>query len=236
MESFLSWFRREPRASVRPWLILGKGPSFDRRLSLPLGDFNLLGLNHVCRVQPVLLTHVTDLDVLAQCHKELAANSEYLVMPRYPHVSCKPGKRSLAELVLRDPVVCDFERRGRLLCYNSDRARGRPHGPGPVVRVRLFSAVAAFNLLGCALADVFSRPAPGPGKESAPLPCAMPGDLRAQLIYTLGVDGGRRYAAPFDLSTKLLNGRPSFDGQDREIEAACKLYGVRHRRLAPAEP
>jgi hypothetical protein len=33
----------------KPWLILGKGPTFSRRGEFDLNDFNTLALNHVVR-------------------------------------------------------------------------------------------------------------------------------------------------------------------------------------------
>jgi hypothetical protein len=200
VEHFFDWFRRcgEPG---RPWLILGKGPSFALRERYDLSRFHLLSLNHAVREQAVLLAHMIDLDVVDACGEALPDQAEYLVLPWYPHVRNAPGARSLEDLVPGHPVLRRMAGQGRLLWYDLSTAPRR-FGPGPVVRATYFSAEAAVNLLG--LAGV-------------------------RQVRSLGVDGGAGYSADFeDLArrTLLANGQPGFDLQFQGIARTIQRTGL----------
>ena len=192
MQNFFEWFRVEKHADPRPWLILGKGPSFSKRVDYDLAQFNTLSLNHAFREQPVLLAHMIDLDVVDACCDVIDANAKFLVLPWYPHVDNSPGQRNLGELVEIHPVLNRVDQQGRLLWYNASNAPAR-EGTSPVVQVRFFSVEAAVNLLAQA----------GVSK-----------------IRSLGIDGGARYSSEFDDlkdKTLLANSRMSFDEQFEEI-------------------
>jgi hypothetical protein len=192
--------------SDRPWLVLGKGPSFSRRGEFDLSAYNLLSLNHVVREAKVHIAHVIDMDVVRDCADSLLTNCDWLVMPYRPHVNFRPGP-SLAELVGTDPVLAEMDRRGRLVWYNlvpgGFKPGDRPLEPGsPPIEVNSFSSVAAVQLLA---------------------------ELGARTVRTLGVDGGKKYSQSFeDLAarTRLANGQPSFDLQFAEIDAVARDRGV----------
>ena len=191
MEHVFDWFRRQ-RELERPWLILGKGPSFALRDRYDLGAYHLLSLNHAVREQPVLLAHMIDLDVVDACGEGLLGQAAYVVLPWYPHVKNAPGTRSLDELRASHPLLRRLASEGRLLWYDLSTAPRR-HGPGPVVQATYFSAEAAVSLL--ALAGV-------------------------RRVRSLGVDGGAGYSMDFEDLTRrtlLANGHPEFDLQFRGI-------------------
>jgi hypothetical protein len=48
----------------KPWLMLGKGPTFSRRGEFPLDEFNLIGLNDVVSEQKLDVAHIIDVDVV----------------------------------------------------------------------------------------------------------------------------------------------------------------------------
>jgi hypothetical protein len=208
-QNFFAWWKSAP-LPARPWLILGKGPSFSRRASVPLGDYHLLGLNHVCREQPVTLAHVIDLDVVDACAEALETRAQWVVMPWRPHVARarwgrgtrrRPSSAGLAEFAATHPVLRRLRDRGRLLWYNLATAQAA-HGASPVVDVSFFSAEAALNLL--ALAGV-------------------------QCVRSLGVDGGTAYGQEFgDLSgtTRLADGQGTFDRQFRGIARTLLRTGI----------
>jgi hypothetical protein len=217
MQDFFTWIRGEPTRLQRPWVILGKGPTFKARSRYDLQQFNTLGLNHVCREQPVTVAHIIDLDVVDGCGEALA-NAAYVVMPWRPHVrvagslssaltpSIKPGPETLAELTHRHPVLRRLDTEGRLLYYNLSTASDC-FGDSPVVNVRYFSAEAALNLLA----------AGGAGT-----------------VRSLGVDGGNEYSADFeDLrdQTLLANGRTSFNRQFEEFAKTIMTSGVDYAPL-----
>lgn len=201
--------------TTKPWLILGKGPSFDLRCHFDLDAYEVLTLNHACQVVAATVAHFTDLEAFRECIPDTlnvdGVAVPYVpdfVLPFVPHENMGPGHYNLDELVEMDKphgikTLCDT---GKLWGYNSTRVpQHRWHKTLNVVRVRYFSAVAAFNLL------------------------ALAGHRR---VYTLGVDGGTRYAACFDKQHCLANGQTSFDIQFKEIEATVKRHGMKWINLA----
>ena len=187
LPSFFDWLQAQPQPS-RPWLILGKGPSFGKRAEFDTSGYRLMSLNHVVRELPVDAAHIIDIDVVSSCAEVLLANAGVLVMPWFPHQHNKVGEISLPEWTQRIPTLATLAAAGRLCWYDLAISPVR-HGPGPVVQATFFSAEAALSLL--ALAGV-------------------------PLLRSLGVDGGQHYSERFeDLSavTRLNNGHASYDLQ-----------------------
>jgi hypothetical protein len=213
----LPWLQTSGLAG-RPWLVLGKGPSFARHAGLDLSRYAVMGLNHVCRERPVDVTLCNDLEVLKEAGDAVLKQGGTLILPWYPHVGFKPQKdRSLDRCLTSDNVddsvrLClgRLKNAGRLAYFRSSRSTRLPHpagagrDAGKTVVVRYFSAVAAFNLLGAA---------------------------GARQVDTLGVDGGKEYAPVFQDQQPLRNGQPNFDVQFREIKVSVELYRLKHRRL-----
>jgi hypothetical protein len=200
MRHFFEWFAQHGQAR-RPWLVLGKGPSFGLRTRIDLSGYQLLSLNHAVREQPVLLAHLIDLDVVEACADALLHHARYVVLPWYPHVDNAPGARSLEDLLPANELLGRLSGEGRLLWYDLSIAPLR-HGPGPVVQASFFSAEAAVSLLALA---------------------------GARRIRSLGVDGGAGYSADFqDLEgrTLLANGQPGFDLQFQGIARTILQTGV----------
>jgi hypothetical protein len=173
----------------RPWLVLGKGPSFSRRDEFPLEDHNLLSLNHVVGEQKVDVAHIIDMDVVEALGDRLAANAGHVLMPRRPHVKQSPGTKLLEDYFDEVPVLKQLDEQGKLVWYNA--ATSNPVGDSPVIGIRYFSSEAAFNLLG---------------------------EMGVKKVSSLGLDGGTLYGQEFKDLTPLANTRPSFDAQFREIE------------------
>ncbi len=201
----LSKFFRGP--SARAWLLVGKGPTFDRRdaVPAPLKGLPTLGLNHVCRQMPCTLTHFTDLDAYRQCAETLAAQDGAVAMPWFPHVDNKPGKKTVDELHDEIPELEALRMQNRLFVYNSSLDRRRRIGLS-THRVKFFSAVVGLDIL-----------------------CVH----GVEIVFTLGVDGGKAYAKGFDPATLLSNGRPSFDVQFSEMKKIADRYKVDVRPIFP---
>jgi len=211
MLSFFEWFKAESFERHRPWLILGKGPSFGGRSAYDLTAFETLSLNHAVREQPVTAAHIIDVDVVDDCAEALFHNARVVVLPWIPHVKNRPGRHSLGELAESHPVLHRLRRQGRLLWYNHSRARQR-NGDSPVVRVKFFSAVAAVNLLA---------------------------EAGVRKIRSLGIDGGDTYSQEFDdlkNKTLLANRRSSFDRQFEEIARTIATTGIDYAPLDIAAP
>ena len=79
------WARSAP-FDDRPWLVIGKGPSFERRSEFDLDGFHTMSLNHVVQQTPVDVAHIMDIDVVEACAESLRTNCRYLVMPRRPQL------------------------------------------------------------------------------------------------------------------------------------------------------
>jgi len=205
--SLYDWAAQAP-FDDRPWLILGKGPTYQRRDEFDLTAFHTLSLNHVVADMPVDLAHIMDIDVVIACADALRTNCRHLVMPRHPHVACEPSRRRLEEFFDAVPVLRELDDQGRLVWYSSS---GAPvPGAERSIRVRFFSSEAALGVIG---------------------------ELGARDVRTLGIDGGGQYGASFQHLndvTKLANGQPSFDLQFAELELVRRRYGMTLTPLVPS--
>lgn len=205
MLELMDWIGRRPFED-KPWLILGKGPTFTRRHEFDLSKYNLVSLNHAVRELRVQWAHMIDVDVAAACADTLLDRAEYLVMPLHPHVHFRPTEKRLDEFVREVPILAEFERRGRLVWYNL-RTWKDTAAPSPVIHARFFSSEAAVDILGA---------------------------MGVKQVCSLGVDGGRGYSQAFrDLEgqTMLANGHETFDMQFREIDALVAKHGMSYAPL-----
>lgn len=176
----------------RPWLVLGKGPTFAEHKNVDLGNYRTMSLNHSVRELSVDVAHMIDLDVAIDCADAILKNSRYLLMPRRPHVRFDPGPKLLEEYANEIPVLKRLAQEKRLVWYNL--SSGKPVGDSPVIKARYFSSEAALNILG---------------------------ELQVKVVRSLGIDGGRGYSLDFqDLEgkTMLANGHESFTCQFAEID------------------
>lgn len=184
----------------RPWLLLGKGPTFDRLPQVDRSGYFVLALNHVVREVECTVAHAIDLDVVVTCAEAIEKNAQFLVVPYRPHVAFDPGPRTVFDLQDEVPVLGRLARAGRLVYY--DLSSAPPSGASPRIEARFFSAEAALELLAvCGVREVRS----------------------------LGVDGGTRYSGAFeDLSgtTRLANSHDSFDRQFEQIAAVLRRREV----------
>jgi hypothetical protein len=198
------WIESRP-ADDRPWLMLGKGPTFGRREEFPLGDFNLIGLNNVAGEMRVDVAHIVDVDVVGLIAERLSENCGVLLMPRHPHVGFQATDRRLEDFFGELPVLRELDEQGRLVWYNA--TTGAPVGDSPIMRLRYFSSEAAMDILG---------------------------EMGVSVVRTLGIDGGTTYAESFEGIPALGNGLPSFDAQFWEIEAIVRDRGIDYDPLVEA--
>ncbi len=190
------------RFADKPWLVLGKGPSFARRGEFALGDYNLLGLNGVVDEQRVDVAHLIDIDVVERSGDKLVSNCTYVLMPRRPHVHFLPTKRKLEDFFDDYPVLRQLDDQGRLVWYNARTSP--PIGSSPVIRARHFSSEAAIDILG---------------------------EMGAKTVRSLGIDGGSSYSKEFASGSQLANDLPSYDAQFREIEEIVQERGIDYDTL-----
>lgn len=196
------WFRTLP-PDDRPWLVLGKGPTFGRRSEFDLSQYRLLALNHVVRELPVEVAHIIDIDVVDDCADRLLENCRWLLMPRVPHIQQRAGHARLEDYRDALPVLRELDAQGRLVWYN---ARTGPRiGDSPVIDVRNVSSEAALGVLG---------------------------ELGAQTVRSLGIDGGTGYSAAFSsFSGGGRSGPPPYDRQFAQMERIVNRYQMDYAPL-----
>ena len=205
MRELMEW-GRSALLSPKPWLILGKGPTFSMRHEFDLDSYNLVALNHAVREQSVDVAHVIDIDVIDDLGEVLFDRCRYLVMPRVPHVRSRPGLVELESYLPASAVLRTMDAEGRLIWYNA--STGPKFAGSPVIDVRYFSSEAVLSILG---------------------------QLGVREVRTLGVDGGASYSASFDTevgTTLLSNGRPSFDEQFAELRRISQRHQIELRPLS----
>lgn len=199
--SAVDWLkqRTDPK---RPWLIVGKGPSFDRISKVLLASYTLIGINHVCTKVGVAVNLFTDVEAAVDCKAALGGNPVPVIMPWHPHVQMKPSPEDLLVLCGKNQVLMGVYRRNLLFSFNSSTAHKLRSNPAlPLVRARYFSGVAVVSLLLSAGVKRF---------------------------FSIGLDGGTKYGKAFDPKDRLANKRKSFDIQFAEIRRLLKLYNARH--------
>ena len=123
----------------KPWLIIGKGPSFEKLPQNYNKTYYTLGLNHVFQRVSVDLGLFIDLDVLIGMTDCLATS---LLCPIFPHVNFVPTKHRIDFIAKANPMVE----------YISDKLYYFSHSKKPcefpTIPVRFSSSEAAFAILG----------------------------------------------------------------------------------------
>ena len=191
----------------RPWLVLGKGPTFSRRDEFDLSRFNTFALNHVVRELNVDVAHAIDIEVIRDCADVLSAGCEWLLMPRRPKEGSRVSSSRLEDYFDELPVLRELSEAGRLVHY--ERAGKSRAGDRAAVGGGSFSASVAMNVLAT---------------------------MGVKEVRSLGIDGGRTYSDTFgDLreTTLLANRRVSFDVQFEEMEATVARHGMSYSPLVP---
>lgn len=204
MIELMDWIAGQSRTS-EPWLMLGKGPTFERRREFDLGAFHTLALNHVVRELPVDVAHIIDIDVVGACADRLARNCKWLLMPRNPHLHSAKTERLLEDWFDEYPVLRELQGDGRLVWYNL--AGTRQIGRSPVIGARGFSSQAALHILGT---------------------------MGVRTVRSLGIDGGRTYAdtfKQFEATTMLENGAASYDSQFAWLQSIADEYEIDYQPL-----
>ncbi len=190
----------------KPWLILGKGPTYSKITEINLADYNTFSLNHVVREQKVDVAHIIDIDVVESCATYLKSNCSWLIMPRRPHVSNRPSEiLTLEDWKNSIPILKELDEQNKLVCY--DLKLGETAEIASEIEVHYFSSEAALGILA---------------------------KMGAKTIRSLGVDGGKKYSKTFfdlDTETKLANGQPTFDLQFEKLEKIAEANNLDYRPI-----
>jgi hypothetical protein len=185
----------------KPWLILGKGPSFRKFAGVDIAKLHVLALNHVVREVKCDAALMMDFDVFDSCRRAILENARFVLLPWRPHFNFRPSARTLEDLVRDDADLAKLAHENRLVVFNALTGRDFPPLAGePITSIKFFSAEAALNILA---------------------------DNGVRRIRTLGVDGGASYAGAFsDLNDKTLlaNGREDFDKQFGQFNQTLRRH------------
>ena len=198
----MEYFRKIKYDHTKPWLILGKGPSFKKYSELK-GDFNVFGLNHVACLVKCDITHFIDADVLTTA---IFVNSNNILCPWHLHENNKVMWKTLPHLIKTETAFGSCQ--SKIYWYNCSTWKKGPYLPvrREIVKVRYFSAEAAFQILGM---------------------------LGEKKVYSLGIDGGGSYAVEF-IKLGLMpfrNHRETFDEQFEMIDKTLKKLNMTWERL-----
>lgn len=188
----------------KPWLILGKGPSYARIASVDPGRYNVLAINHVVeRIERCEIAHMADWETFESCAGAAESRARFVCIPYYPFVGFAPSARSIVQLAEDSPILRGLIESGRVLTYNLVCTSGRGRLEGfPDVYLSHFSAEAVIDYLG---------------------------KSGAARVVSLGIDGGTSYAAAFENlvgKTLLASGQPTYDYQFDGIASALFRSGV----------
>ncbi|NIQ16862.1 MAG: hypothetical protein GTO02_21510 [Candidatus Dadabacteria bacterium] len=160
--TLIPWFTDLKKETFpdRPWLILGKGPTFDSYKMYSEDTFNVLALNHVGYLIPSSqITLFVDFDVYLRDQ----IKSRFVLGPQHPHICFKASIQVLHELVKNPPSNLFQYRLSTWKCY---REKLNPH-PSPLIKAKYFCAEAAFQILGhFGIKQIFSLGVDGGTKYS----------------------------------------------------------------------
>lgn len=194
----------------KPWLMIGKGPSFKKISNVEPDEYFVCTLNHTIREVKADIAHIIDIEVITDCDEEIYKNARYLVVPYHPHVKCSRSNKTINDFVNEIPILKKIEEEGRLVWYNLSSSK--QHGDSPIIEAKFFSAEAALNILAA---------------------CGV------QTVRSLGIDGGSQYSQAFnDLNDKTLlaNGHESFDRQFEGIAKTILETGIFYAPLHVQAP
>jgi hypothetical protein len=211
IQDFFDWTKSNGWVNEKPWLIIGKGPSYALINSYDTTDYNKVSLNHVARDQSVSIAHIIDFDVAVDCAEKIYENADVLVMPWRPHIDNWVSIKTLDVLVNENEQLCRLRDEGRIKYYNLGSCLV-PRGHSAIIPTNYFSSEAVVNLLF---------------------------EIGVRKIRTIGVDGGVTYSEAFeDLNKKTLlaNGHPSFDLQFRSIAKKIMMENLDYAPLNVPSP
>src|SRR5690349_19756598 len=109
---------KKNKLNDKPWLIIGKGPSFSKINQYDLNQYYTFGLNHVVNQLPVDITHLIDFDVFEKCQEAIYKKSKYLIMPMNPHFKNDPTEITIRDLIKQNKILKQLAREKRLYWYN----------------------------------------------------------------------------------------------------------------------
>jgi len=187
----------------KPWLIVGKGPSFSKFNMDYQRNYYILGLNHVVEHIPCDIGHFIDIDVMENKWNTWQTKCTYIVCPYHPHVDFRASSHTINSSFLETKYLLN-NLYDKLYYYDLSTWRYEGCRVGPVIKAKYFSAEAAFRLLHA---------------------------QGIKTIYSIGIDGGTEYAKEFAHLKPLQNNRKTFDDQFAEINKFIESTSITYKAL-----
>jgi hypothetical protein len=205
MIEFVDWVNSN-HFPDKPWLVIGKGPTYAKIDQLDVESFNTISLNHVVRERKVDIAHIIDIDVVEACTEALRTNCDWVMMPKRPNVGSLPSDfLTIEDWINSVPILRELDETGKLVCY--DIFIGEEAKEPDQVPVLYFSSEAALGILA---------------------------RMGVKEVRSIGVDGGRKYNPVFadlESDTKLINGQPNFDLQFERLEKIARDFSIDYRPI-----
>src|SRR5277367_3474328 len=118
MIDFADWVKTH-HFSDKPWMVIGKGPTYAQIDKVGIEGFNTISLNHVVRERKVDIAHIIDIDVVEACTEELRTNCDWLMMPKRPNVSSLQAEfLTIDDWINSIPILRELDEQGKLVCYD----------------------------------------------------------------------------------------------------------------------
>lgn len=203
VEAYKKWYRYNfpelfqhavvPIAGGKPWLVIGKGPTWRSALDVDLTKYHTIGLNHVCAQVSVDFAHMVDIECVWDLGEALDKNCRFLVIPYWPnHVS--GVHRSLVYYTDHSPVLTKLAKEGRLLTYWHTQGvdEGRPKYC-PLIPIKAFGFEGVVWLLR---------------------------QMGVRVTWTAGVDGGTETGEEFQHIVRTTPNPPPYTQQFEHIANA----------------
>ena len=205
MKHISTIFKKE-KYKKKPWLIVGKGPSFDQIGIVKIDDFNIFSLNSsISSIPNSDIAHIIDFEVYKELENQLYKKSSYVLLPINPHFKNKPSRVTIPDLINENKILKKLSKEGRLLWYNH-LPKGKFLRKNNIRKifykkhsVKHFSAESAFSILG---------------------------SYNIKKIYSVGVDGGDQYSSCFEKKNKLSNDQLTYNKQFNNIARSIIKYQI----------
>lgn len=187
---------------------MGAGKTLDHVRDVDLAKYNVLSLQDVVRTTKVDIAYVKDIDVLDRCGRALIENCTWVVLPEHPYVDGKLNQRCHISNYLGHPVLSELESRGKLVAHHFQTLE------------QIEPTYRAFSNI-CISPEFFTSEA------AVSLLAAM----GVTAVYSIGVDGGKKYADSFEELESLRFGRPPFDHQLDRILQVCDKWNISYSSI-----
>jgi len=175
--------------AIKPILIIGKGPSFDKHIDILLDKYIVIALNHVGSKINSDITSIIDIEVMIDVGDMIEKKSKYLLTPYVPHKNFNASEKNILQYAEEIPSLKKMYNEGRIIWYNLNTTKTEKNGSA-VYLGGVNSGDTLFALLAC---------------------------NNIKCVYSLGIDGGDKYSNNFSDLRPLTNGRSSFDDQSELI-------------------